>query len=471
MSLTLPELSDVVAELAACLTGSMLVKLSAPTSQDCQISLRGGGVTRILYIDLAPGLTRLQLIDSRKRCPAVPPAWVMKSRAELTGQRLSKIALFGNDRIVRLDFAKHSESGRRTLLAELFGRRGRLLLLNERDQILHALVGQADTGESYRSQGTSTSGDPGSSRFPPVDPVNLAVNRAVAAHYARLTDEKSLDERRRLVIQLLKRRLRKQRALIGKLTDDFSRTAKALEFFRQAEALKAGLHLARKGMSSIELPDYSDPNTALIAIPLEPALTPVENMERLFARGRRLERGRAKIEPRLREATSLEEELIDLLGRLEKADSIAEIEDIEDSFAKPVRRKKTAALRRQPYKTYVSKTGRKILVGRSAKDNHQLTFHIAHASDLWLHARNRPGAHVVVRLGKNEEIDEQSLLDAATLSAYLSGTEKMEVAYTRVMNLRPVKGQPGLVSLTKERTIVIRVEPERLERLKKSKQE
>ena len=78
---------------------------------------------------------------------------------------------------------------------------------------------------------------------------------------------------------------------------------------------------------------------------------------------------------------------------------------------------------------------------------------------------------MVVRLGKNEQIDEQSLLDAATLSAAAAGLDEMEVAYTRVKNLRPVKGRPGMVSLNNERTMVIQVEPDRLERLKNSRQD
>ncbi len=471
MSLTLTELADVVSELAACLPGSLLSKLSSPAPRSCQIAFRGGGATHILYIDLAPGLTRLHLVEARRRSPMKPPAWVMKARSELAGYRLLKIDMVGNDRIVRLDFSRGAGTSKRSLLAELFGRRGRLLLLTERGAILHALVGDADSGGEYRPPSAPGGGVPRPSRFPAADPAALAVNRAIAANYARLGAEQELAERRRSVRHTLERQLRKLSGLVEKLRADLSRTAAAKDLSRQAEALKAGLHLLRKGMSGIELPDYTDPQTAPIVIPLDKALTPVENMERLFARGRRLERGRAQIEPRLREASARKDEFADLFVRLGKADSIAEIEDIEASFAKPAGRKKRVASRRQPYKTYLSKTGRKILVGRSAKDNNQLTFHVARASDLWLHARNRPGAHVVVRLGKNEEIDEQSLLDAATLSAHLAGLEKMEVSYTRVKNLRPVKGQPGLVSLTKERTIVIRVEPERLTRLKKSQQE
>ncbi|HUU00573.1 MAG TPA: NFACT RNA binding domain-containing protein [Myxococcota bacterium] len=471
MSLTLIELADVVSELSACLPGSLLSKLSAPTPRSCQIALRGGGATRTLYIDLAPGLTRLHLIDSRKRSPATPPAWVMKARSELAGRRLVKIGLIGDDRIVRLDFAQSTGAGQHTLVAELFGLRGRLLLLTERGAIMHALVGDADTGGEYRPPSAHGGGVPGPSRFPAADPATLAANRAVDAHYTRLGAEQALAERRRSVTHTLERQLRKLSGLVEKLRADLSRTAQAEDLSRQAEALKAGLHRVRKGMSRIELTDYCDPQTGLIAIELSAALTPVENMERLFARSQRLERGRAQIEPRLRETLARRDQLTDLLARLQQAKDVEEIEVIEASFVKPAGLKKRVASRRQPYKTYLSKTGRKIMVGRSAKDNNQLTFHVARASDLWLHARNRPGAHVVVSLGKNEEIDEQTLLDAATLSASLAGCEEMEVAYTRVKNLRPVKGQPGLVSLTKERTIDIRVEPARIERLRKSQQD
>jgi predicted ribosome quality control (RQC) complex YloA/Tae2 family protein len=129
---------------------------------------------------------------------------------------------------------------------------------------------------------------------------------------------------------------------------------------------------------------------------------------------------------------------------------------------------------RRPYHRYTSTTGRPILVGRSGKDNHALTFQVARGSDLWLHTRDAPGAHVVVPLDKNEECDPQTLMDAAMLAAHgspLKNDTRVEVTYTLAKNVHPIKGAPpGLVSVARGKTILVRVEPDRLRKLLDSKE-
>ena len=81
---------------------------------------------------------------------------------------------------------------------------------------------------------------------------------------------------------------------------------------------------------------------------------------------------------------------------------------------------------------------------------------------------------MVVRLGRGEEIDEQTLLDAASLAAVAAGAkpgDRVEVAYTRVKNLHPVKGQPGRAAVSNERSILVHLEADRLERLRLSRKE
>ena len=124
---------------------------------------------------------------------------------------------------------------------------------------------------------------------------------------------------------------------------------------------------------------------------------------------------------------------------------------------------------RIPYRRFQSHSGRDILVGRGAKDNHALTFKVARGNNLWLHARNRAGAHVVVPTGGRGEVDEATLLDAAHLAAWFSrarGEPQAEIAWTQRKRVHHPKGAPpGLVTLVGEKTLHLRVEPGRTERL------
>ncbi|RME26424.1 MAG: DUF814 domain-containing protein, partial [Deltaproteobacteria bacterium] len=134
-------------------------------------------------------------------------------------------------------------------------------------------------------------------------------------------------------------------------------------------------------------------------------------------------------------------------------------------------KKQAGKSRRRPFREFWSATGKRILVGKSAADNNELTFSVARGHDLWFHARGVAGSHVVVRLQRGEQPDEQTILDAATLAALYSGEKnpsEMDVTYTLVKHLRPVKGEPGRVWVAREKVLRIRIEPERVARLKAS---
>ena len=128
-----------------------------------------------------------------------------------------------------------------------------------------------------------------------------------------------------------------------------------------------------------------------------------------------------------------------------------------------------------PYRSFRSLTGTPLWVGRNAEANDALTVRLARGNDLWLHARGRGGAHVVARLEKARAPDGETLLDAAHLAAHFSdarGEPQVEVVATAAKYVRKVKGAaPGAVTYSQERTILLRVERGRLERLLASEEE
>ncbi|WP_242341491.1 NFACT RNA binding domain-containing protein, partial [Anaeromyxobacter sp. SG66] len=122
-----------------------------------------------------------------------------------------------------------------------------------------------------------------------------------------------------------------------------------------------------------------------------------------------------------------------------------------------------------PYRAFRSASGAAILVGRGAAENDRLTLRVARGNDLWLHARGIPGAHVVVRLEKGRGPDQDTLLDAANLAVHFSdarGEPQADVAYTRAKFVRKQKGAaPGAVTYSQEKVLLLRSEPQRVERL------
>src|SRR4029453_7742070 len=107
---------------------------------------------------------------------------------------------------------------------------------------------------------------------------------------------------------------------------------------------------------------------------------------------------------------------------------------------------------------FVSSDGLEILVGKKAPDNDYLTFRIARSLDLWLHAADYPGSHVVIRRAGRKEVPHTTLIEAAELAAFYSdarGQSKAAVRYTekKFVN-KPKRSAPGLVSLASFRTIM-----------------
>jgi predicted ribosome quality control (RQC) complex YloA/Tae2 family protein len=108
---------------------------------------------------------------------------------------------------------------------------------------------------------------------------------------------------------------------------------------------------------------------------------------------------------------------------------------------------------------YRSSDGYEMLVGRGARDNDHLTFRVARPHDLWMHAADYPGSHVVVRNPSRQEIPHRTVIEAAQLAAHFSqarASGKVDVHYTERKFLSKPKGAaPGLVRISSFRSIAV----------------
>jgi len=253
---------------------------------------------------------------------------------------------------------------------------------------------------------------------------------------------------------------------LKKIEAELKETTRVDEYKKKGELLKMNYHLLKRGMSSIKIKDYfSEGNEEIeeIEILLEPIKKPQENISRYFKKAKKLERGREQILQRI-EITKDEIESINKKCRLSSAFSdVCELKKILPQ-KKPKQSTKNVS-RNQPKKpiekirSFISSNGFAILAGKSAKDNDALTVRVANGNDMWLHTRNRPGAHVVIRVQKGKDFPKQTLIEAAKICAYLSkardGTLE-DVTYTLKKNVTKHKGmKPGSVLVAGGKTITI----------------
>jgi len=264
------------------------------------------------------------------------------------------------------------------------------------------------------------------------------------------------------------KRLERRRSAIA---SDLARIAEASELARLAALGAPTAAKVPRGATRMTVTDYGDSGAVSHDIELDPARSARENLEKIFQRARRLRQGEPIARQRLQDA---DRAIAVLAGVLERIAAAKDQDELEAAHAgvklgaprKPKPKERDEPL--PPYRKFEPPSGA-IWVGRNAKRNDELTFDVAKPYHLWLHARGVAGAHVVVALGRGRSCPADLLVDAAHLAAHFSdarGELSVEITYVPRKYVRKPRGSPpGLVLVDREKVMVLRVEPERLERL------
>jgi predicted ribosome quality control (RQC) complex YloA/Tae2 family protein len=462
VSLRPTELRQVAEALSPALAGAVVQKIWAPWPQRLELELRQPGQTVRLRLSVDPEVGRLSVIE--ERTPSAPGAkpspWLLRLRKELLGRRLAMISAPGGRELI-LRFEKEGTS--RALVAEL-GTTPALLLLGDRGVPLAAADGPARAPRAPSPFPEA----PTRSRLPPAE--GLELGRAVEALLAPREMSIRREALQRARLQPLRRKLQRILRTREKVQVEASRDEAAQEHRRLGELLQRHLGAVPRGAPSVRLTEWTEEGPREVDVPLDPALSPRVQAEHHFQQYRRLTRGSAKARERL---GALVVELEETRRALAEAERALPDEVLAAAPLSPAPRKPPPEHR--PYRVYRSADGHPIWVGRVGADNDALTFRIARPHHVWLHARGVPGAHVIVPLERREELSQEVLLDAAHLAlhhARSAGEPRGEVAWTRVRLVRRVKGgAPGQVTYTGERVLAIRIEPERLARLQRTRDE
>jgi predicted ribosome quality control (RQC) complex YloA/Tae2 family protein len=262
---------------------------------------------------------------------------------------------------------------------------------------------------------------------------------------------------------------------------DLSRAEGADAMAQRAQLFVAEAGRAARGATKLVAVDWSSGEAVQVELKLDPARGAREQIDALFTRARRLKEGARIGRARLADAEQSLARLAEVaraftddaeadLPRLTALARGAAPRDFKlasaASSAGPSRANPGLQPALPPYRTFLSTSGARILVGRAAEKNDALTFHVARPHDLWLHAKNRTGSHVVVPLDKNASCPGNVLVDAAHLAAHFSearGEAVVEVSYTPRRYLRKPRGSaPGLVVVDREKVLVLRLEDDRL---------
>ncbi len=240
------------------------------------------------------------------------------------------------------------------------------------------------------------------------------------------------------------------------------------ESYRQnADLLMAYLHQWQPGMTEITLADFATGQP--VTIQLEPDLTAVQNAQKLYKQHQKLKRARVAVEPLLADVEAeiayLEQvesaiTQLDTYQTPEDLDAIAEIRDelinqkyLEDSGYRQRSNNEVST----NFHRFRTPNGFEVWIGRNNRQNDYLTFRVAGDYDLWFHAQEIPGSHVLLRLEPGAVADEIDLQYTANLAAYYSRarqSEQVPVIYTQPKHVYKPKGaKPGIAIYKQERIL------------------
>jgi predicted ribosome quality control (RQC) complex YloA/Tae2 family protein len=483
MSLHATEIAAVAAELQP-LAGSRVDAVRVHSERALTLELHGRPGPTLLLVSAEPDVTRVHVATSRPPQPESAFAFQQLLRRELASARLAAIEPLAGDRVVSLRF--DTPAGPLALVAELTGRHGNLFLVGG-DGIIRASAGrnlserrELVAGQPYVPPAARSGAGP-APRFEPLAGASFPLSAAIEAHYATAEAERLAAEGRKRLRDPVRAAIARSRRALTKLAEEAARVPAVEAERRVADLLKQNLHQLRRGTREVTLTEWTEEGPREVLVVLDAAVTPRENMERYYRRYRRIAESAARVASRTREVEVRLEELLRLLDALDTA-LVPELPRLEREARRlgapprpPPRPRSKRDEPAPPYRAYRSASNLPLLVGRSAADNDALTLRVARGNDVWLHARGITGAHVVVRVDKGKAPDQETLLDAAHVAAWFSdarGEPTCDVVWTRAKYVRKPKGAaPGAVTYSQDRTLLLRVEAGRTERILATEEE
>lgn len=274
------------------------------------------------------------------------------------------------------------------------------------------------------------------------------------------------------IYTLLEKNLKKE----AKLKNQLAKAEHAADFRIMGEMLTANLHRIEKGTTEFRTINYYHPQLTEMVIQLDPALSPQSNAAKYFKRYHKLKTSIKYIQKEIKKLRPEIEYLKNVKHSLEQMESQADFLEIREELISEgyisEQRKATPNRQQNTYKPmrFKSSDGFDILVGRNNRQNDRLTKGIASREDLWLHAQEIPGSHVIIRNHDRRKIPDRTLEEAATIAAYYSKAREsttVPIDFTLIKYVNKAKGaKPGLVFYDNYQTIIVNPKKDLVERLK-----
>ncbi|MEG1284357.1 MAG: NFACT RNA binding domain-containing protein [Romboutsia sp.] len=263
---------------------------------------------------------------------------------------------------------------------------------------------------------------------------------------------------------------------LSKQKDELLESNSADIYKIKGELLTSYIYMIEKGMESIEVLNFYDPNYESVTISLKKNLTPSENAQKYFKKYNKMKTAKKEITHQIEISNEEIDYLENIILSIENCENLAELQDIREELIKlgyaksqgKLKLKKETTLTTKPHE-FISSQGFRILVGKNNKQNDHLTLRLADNDDIWMHTKNIPGSHVIIKCA-GHEVSDDTIFEGAMLAAYFSKSKlssKVPVDYTKKKNVKKPSGsKPGMVIYESNNTVYVTPNEEIVAKLK-----
>lgn len=294
-----------------------------------------------------------------------------------------------------------------------------------------------------------------------------SINEALDTLFRSLVTRTSLDEERTQTLTAIRRAMAARKQTLKSIQRTVDEACKAERYKQLGELLLANLHTVEKGAKSVTVTDFFDTQMPEVVIELDEKLEPQANAERYFKRYRKARDAAATAESRLGQVGGEIARLTSAMADAEQAKTVDALRELRAALTSGGLLRQEIALEKQEaefagYRIRRVNTpeGWEILYGENSTSNDHLTQKIAKPNDIWLHARQITGAHVIIRMaGRKPPVPRPVLLQAAKIAAMncdAKHSSLVPIDHTQRKYVHKPRGSaPGFVIYRNEKTIDI----------------
>ncbi|GGA84128.1 Rqc2 family fibronectin-binding protein [Ornithinibacillus halotolerans] len=300
-----------------------------------------------------------------------------------------------------------------------------------------------------------------------------STNEMVDEYYSGKAERDRVKQQARDLYRFIQNERDKNVRKLKKHERTLQKAENADTYQKLGELLTANMHVVKQGDVSVTVIDYYDPEQKEITIELHPQKTPSENAQSYFKTYSKLKTSKVKVEEEMIKTSEEIEYFNQLLQQIDVA-SVEDLEEIREELREEGYLKKQPKNKRKSKQTlpkpeeYIASDGTLILVGKNNKQNEYLTMKLARRDEIWLHTKDIPGSHVIIR---SNQPSEETIREAAKLAAYFSKSQNsssVPVDYTFVKHVKKPNGsKPGFVIYDNQKTIYVTPDKSVVDNLKR----